>query len=240
MRDAGELTVETMGETGRRLRKRFSVTPAQAQVQPSDPFGHSDPAERSIWYQSRFYRANLHCRGRELFLRDLTVYSDIVPQPFLEKPTDRHGIEQRMPAVLDGYHWSDDHVRASGHICLRDSQGTSEVVEVATFAQVREVGSTLSVEVLTTGGHALYFVFGDRGFSIRLDSLPTGKTLGLEFEWAADRTALVAVTPKRLAYRFNGFDYTVKVSRGRAAQTAAGLRIDGSARGIELQLNQPA
>ena len=54
LRDAGSVIVETMGSSGRRFKRTFVSTPPQAQVALSDPFGNTDLAERSIWYQSRF------------------------------------------------------------------------------------------------------------------------------------------------------------------------------------------
>ena len=106
LRDAGRVHVETMGDSGRRFKRAFATTPAQAQVQLSDPFGNTDPAQNSIWYQSRFYRANLHINGDLPFLRDLTIYSDLNSQPFLKEATRDGSVEQRMPPILDGYHWS--------------------------------------------------------------------------------------------------------------------------------------
>jgi hypothetical protein len=67
---------------------------------------------KSVWYQSKYLRANLHFRGDEVYLRDLHVYNDQYPQPYLTDTVKKHGIEQRMLAVLDGYHWSDDEARA--------------------------------------------------------------------------------------------------------------------------------
>ena len=76
-----------------------------------DPLGHTDTPQRTVWYQSKFFRANLHFRGTEFSLRDLHVYDDRFPQPFLTETVRQHGIEQRLLAALDGYHWSDDDVR---------------------------------------------------------------------------------------------------------------------------------
>ena len=112
VRHTGGLHVETMGETGRRFKRAFRSTPAQAQVMLEDPLGRTDAPERTVWYQSKFLRANLHFRGTEFYLRDLHVYDDRFPQPYLTEPVRQHGIEQRLLAVLDGYHWSDEKVRA--------------------------------------------------------------------------------------------------------------------------------
>ena len=234
LRDSNELSVETMGETGRQFKRAFSVTPAQAQVQLTDPFGHTDPAEKSIWYQSRYYRANLHCRGKDVFIRDLTVYSDHLPQPFLHTPTREHGIEQRMPSVLDGLHWSDENVKAGGRFIMRDSRDIEQRVEAESFAAVQEHGSSLVVSIPTTGSSNVHLTFSEMSLSIKADS----QAVSLDFQWVPSRSALVSVASDRLAYRFEGFDYSVKVTRGIAKQTADGVRIDGDHNRIELDFRQ--
>jgi len=119
LRATGKVIVETMADSGRRFKKAFKVTPVQAQVMLDDPFGAMDPPERTIWYQSRFYRANLHFRGDHVYFRDITVYSDKFEQPFLREATRLNDVEQRMPAILDGYHWrakSEDTMETGAHM----------------------------------------------------------------------------------------------------------------------------
>ncbi|RYG30039.1 hypothetical protein EON81_25635, partial [bacterium] len=106
LRQKGSVHVETMGDSGRRFKRTFRSTPIQSQVQLADPFGNVESPETSIWYGSRFYRADLHIKGDFPYLRDLTVYDDRFPQPFLGTATRQHEVQQRMLAVLDGYHWS--------------------------------------------------------------------------------------------------------------------------------------
>lgn len=238
LRDAGALSIETMGETGRRFKSAFPTTPPQAQVQLTDPFGHDNPAEKSIWYQSRFYRANLHSRGSEIFLRDIAVYSDRLRQPYLDNPTRIHGIEQRLPAVLDALHWSDGKTKCAGRFVLINSQGDTSTIEATSFADVRESGSTLEIGVPIKTGGVLHLDLGEHVLSVRANDLPEGKTFALDFQWAHDRTSFVSIEKDRLNYRFESFNYSVKVMRGHAEPTAAGVRIDSVGNEVRLDMRQ--
>jgi hypothetical protein len=238
VRKQGQLMVETMGETGRRFKRLFGSTPSQAQVMLSDPFGNTDVPERSVWYQSKYFRANLHFRGDQFYLRDLHVYDDRFPQPYLEDVVRQHGIEQRMLAVLDGYHWSDDQARAGhggmramGRFVLIGQDGKEHPLTANGLPVVSETGSSLRTHVPVSSGGSLEFIFHEREVAFMLNGAAPHVRLGLKFEWVADRSAFHGVSGERLHYRFRDFDYSIGVASGRASKSVEGVSIvaDGSA-----------
>ena len=231
-RHEGGLVVETLGETGRRFQRAFRSTPTQAQVMLEDPFGHTDAPERTVWYQSKFLRANLHFRGADFYLRDLHVYDDRFPQPYLTEPVRQHGIEQRMLAVLDGYHWSDESVRAGhsgrramGRFALLGQDGRQTPLTASGLPTVSEAGSTLRTRVPLADGGSFMALFHEREIEFRVVDAPPQSRLGLIFEWASDLSALQQVAADRLHYRFRNFDYAVAVANGTASKTVDGVNI---------------
>jgi hypothetical protein len=235
LRDAGSVHVETMGATGRRFKKAFKTTPVQAQVQMSDPFGNTKFAETTVWYQSRFYRANLHFKGDLPYLRDLTVYDDKFAQPFLKEATRLTDVEQRMPAVLDGYHWK----KAASSPNEPGAGGFFEVdgkrLRLTGKPVVREEGNAMIVDLPVQGGQVLVVRFDEKGMLVRLSS---NVALTLSFEWDPAKTALVAVQAKRAAYRTQGFDYAVDVIDGLAKATPDGWTVVGEKGSVSLQMAQ--
>lgn len=221
--ETGSVHVETMGESGRRFKKAFRSTPTQAQVQLVDPFGN-EPGEKSIWYQSRYYRANLHIRGALFFLRDLTVYSDSNPQPFLDQATKEESVEQRMPAVLDGYLWS-NHPGSFGEA---GAGGFFEVegerLRLTGEVKVSEVDTRMSVELPADNGQLLAVHFDETSLSLELGA---SAALTLSLEWDPSRMAVRRVEPDRVHYEWLGFEYTVDVRGGKAEQTVLGWRATG-------------
>ena len=239
MRGEGGLIVETMGETGRRFKSTFGSTPTQAQVMLEDPFGNVIAPERTVWYQSRFLRANLHFRGDQFYLRDLHVYNDRYPELYLKQPVrQQHDIKQCMLAVLDGYHWSDDEVR-SGHAGLRamgrfvvvGPDGQNTPLAMAGLPTASERGSILRTKVPVSGGGNFVAVFREREIAFSLIGAPSHSRLGLMFEWVTDRCALKEVYADRLDYRFRDFNYSVRVANGVASKKADGVKIIADRRG---------
>lgn len=242
------LTVETMGATGRRFKQRFRSTPTQAQVMLDDPFGHTLPAERTVWYQSKFLRANLHFRGDQFYLRDLHVYSDEFPQLYLTDPVRQHGIEQRMLAVLDGYHWSDDAVHsghagrhAMGRFAAMDQHGKSVPLMMAGQPTVSQTKTALRTTVPLAGGGSLAAEFRERDLKFRLIGRGHYAQLALIFEWVPDRSAFQGATSNALNYRFRDFNYAVGIENGTASQTGEGVTVLGKRdTALRLMLAQSA
>ena len=242
----GHIIVETMGETGLRFKRSFKSTPTQAQVMLTDPFGNEHVPQRTVWYQSKYLRANLHFRGNEFYLRDLHVYNDQFPQPYLTEPVRQHGIEQRMLAVLDGYHWSDDEVRAGrpgkramGRFVLIGEDGRETPLTMDGLPAVSETGSSLRTRVPLSGGGEVALAFHEREIEFSLSSVPSHSRLGLIFQWVVDRSALQGVSADRLNYRFRDFDYAVRVENGVVSKTADGISVIASRReGLRLMMAQ--
>jgi hypothetical protein len=232
LRKTGGATIETMGETGRAFKKAFKATPTQAQVQLVDPFANTDPVETSVWYQSRFYRANLHFKGDLPYLRDITVYSDEYEQPFLKQATRLEDVEQKMPPVLDGYHWrtaahSRNDPGAGGFFISNGTRllKTGKVV-------VKETGKTMTVSVPVQNEQVLHIQFDEKQMFVKLHGTSTDAVLPLElvFEWDTRKSNLTRVTAQRVHFNLDGFDYSVNIDGGHANQTPQGWTLSSDGR----------
>lgn len=227
VRAEGHLVVETMGETGRRFKRLFKSTPTQAQVMLQDPFDHTEAPERTVWYQSKYLRANLHFRAGLFYLRDLHVYNDRFPQPYLTEPVRQHGIEQRLPAVLDGYHWrpATGDRRAWGRFALIAPDGRETPLVMRGMPTVTEKGSELHTRVLLDEGGELRAIFREKEIAFSVAGRSADARLALIFEWATDLSALQQVFADHLDYRFRDFPYSVRIIDGTATKTEQGIRI---------------
>ena len=235
IRDLGLANVETLGETGRRFKERFKVTPAQTQIMLDDPFGNSDPAESTIWYQSRYYRANLHIRGDLPFLRDVTVYSDRNEQPFLRIPTRLSDVEQRMPAVMDGYHWSSrpgalGEPGAGAFLTVNGKR-----VRTKGKPTVKQAGDSLYVRLPTEFG-LITITFTEIEIRVALGGKHP-KEVGLSFEWDGSKAPIPTLSREAVHYEQTP-GYEVRVLQGVAQVSEVGWKVSSQAGLIRLGLSQ--
>jgi hypothetical protein len=239
LRRLGKVHVETMENSGKRFKKAFKVTPSQAQIMLDDPFGNTAPSEGTIWYQSRFYRANLHFRGDLPYFRDIAVYKDDFPQPFLHEATRQNDVEQRMPAVLDGFHWSTNPTSADEIGAGAFFTVNGERLRMSGRPVVQERGRDLEVDIPIVGNRSLRIKFEERGISFELHA-SSPPVITLSFEWDPAQVALKAVRDHEVLYEWQGCRYGFGLSDGTAACTGSGFTVTGIAGKFALTLAQEA
>ncbi|MBS1704658.1 MAG: hypothetical protein JST40_02200 [Armatimonadetes bacterium] len=233
LQKAGAVHVETMGETGRRFKKEFRQTPVQAQVMVDDPFGIQVERQRSVWYQSRYYRANLHFWGDLPYLRDLTVYRDDFNQPFLDGFTRETEVEQRLPAVVDGYHWSRNPGSLDGPGAGGFFKIAGQRVRIAGNPSVAESGTSLSVSVPLVGGDLLDFAFAERYLSVQRRSR---NALAIDFQWDPAKSAFRSISGSMANYQWRELIYGVALEGATAKATESGWIAESSGAPIRLTI----
>ena len=81
----GIVSLQKLGDTGLWYQKRFSMSAATAQVAEQDWRG---TGQKTVWYNCKNYRANLHFSEGKLWLRDLTKFDDRYQERYLHKPCE--------------------------------------------------------------------------------------------------------------------------------------------------------
>jgi hypothetical protein len=103
LRDENKITVETLAESGKWFRRNFKVTPATS-VTVNDDLGNDDV--QTVWYDSRFYRANLFWKNGTLRFRDIHLFNENLASAYLnQKSTSTKASFFTLPFV-DGNKWS--------------------------------------------------------------------------------------------------------------------------------------
>ncbi|MCF0197177.1 MAG: hypothetical protein HUK03_08140 [Bacteroidaceae bacterium] len=206
----GDLRVETLETTGRWFRKRFPLTPPTAVTVLQDTY---DRGNRTVWYNSRYYRANLWMsREGNLRFRDIHLFDQRMRSSYLDTPGSGSYFEFTTLPFVDGMLWSRRDVRAALCIVRLLEDGGSREVAVDGF-QVKESGEELIVRVCEKENGT---------FSIRLcESDLTVSASGVPYAWALellvphnDRLPFVAISPHYVHAIHQRFPYAVRTSRG--------------------------
>ena len=94
-----KIEVLTLGETGRRFKEEYELTPESA-ISCHSAF--DDPIKSSFWYCSRYYRINVVSDINGIRIRDIHTFDEDSADRYLEDICDTDTIDYRTDPVIDG------------------------------------------------------------------------------------------------------------------------------------------
>lgn len=220
LRRAGKVRVETLGESGRWFRKRFPLTPATAVTTVSDVRGEGN---KTVWYDSRYYRANLLWEKGRFRFRDIHLFDERFKSEYLDTPgTGDRFLFYTLPLV-DGFMWSKGGDRAGLSLVRTGSDGHAEELRLDS-PEVKERGrSVLEVRGNDQYGDTFRITLHDD--RIEVSSPDAGKDVAWALQLhAAPGTELpfTDVGGKSANAVFRGHSYSVTCSEGRFEKAAEG------------------
>ena len=220
LRRAGKVRVETLGESGRWFRKRFPLTPATAVTTVSDVRGEGN---KTVWYDSRYYRANLLWEKGRFRFRDIHLFDERFKSEYLDTPgTGDRFLFYTLPFV-DGFMWSKGGDRAGLSLVRTCRDGQAEELRPDS-PEVKERGrSVLEVRGNDQYGDTFRITLHDD--RIEVSSPDAGKDVAWALQLhAAPGTELpfTDVGGKSANAVFRGHSYSVTCSEGRFEKAAEG------------------
>jgi len=208
MAAAGEIRVQTLAETGRWFRERYTVTPCCAITALAD---WKNEGRRSVWFSSRFYRVNLYWENDELRIRDLHLFDETYPERYLtEVCTGRASTFDTLP-VMDGYLWSTPDATAGIRPVQLDADGSRTPI-VGSDPAVKEEGDE-HLKITWPIEPSGKFEIDCRADSITFQCEST--PWALQVTWSSERKPpIVMVDDNAVHYEHNGHAYRLGLSGG--------------------------
>ena len=223
LRNENKVHVETMSESGRWFRNRFKVTPATSVTVNKDLKGSN---RKTIWYDSRFYRANLLWgQHGTLRFRDIHLFDEHMASPFLNKKSTSGKFSLFTLPLVDGHRWSSQKMiaglrfKAIRHNHVISIKGGDPVFK-------RAGKGTLHITwPLKSFKGTLVMDFNERQIKITME----GNT---SIKWFLDLTTAPSATlpfkninKKAIHCRFEGIDYSINAPAGFFTEPGDSVRI---------------
>ena len=202
---AGHVVVETMGDTARRFKADHVANCPQTQIALEDWNGNR---RKSIWYNSRFYRANMILEDVKLIFRDIHKMVDEFKEPFLDSTCKGWQALYFTPPIVDQWLFQSEGV--SGVMALSGDY-TSLMTEAGE-------GDSLVVTAIRTDGVKTIVRFKEGCI------LFEGCDLSAEYEGAFRKD--IRVEKGGIGFVFSDCHYRLLVS-GLVRTTKKGFRICG-------------
>ena len=98
----GDIRIETLEESGRWFKKKYPVTPPTSVTALTDTY---DNGNRTVWFNSRFYRTNLLWNDRSIRFRDIQLFDERIESDYLKQRGTSNQCVYTTCSILDGFLW---------------------------------------------------------------------------------------------------------------------------------------
>ncbi len=213
LRRLKKIQIQTLEESGKWFKEQFPVTPPTAIAALTDI---RDEDNKTVWFNSRYYRANLLWKGSSFRFRDIHLFDEKYQSDYLTKAgTSTQCIYTTLPFV-DGFMWSTNEVLAGlKFVCINKKGIASEIL--MDDPVVTEIsGKELLVECKSQTGELFRILFKEDRFEVSRENSRTGMKWVLELQTAPGKELpFVSIDKKEIKAKQNGFDYNINCSRGK-------------------------
>ncbi|MDR2117110.1 MAG: hypothetical protein LBP87_12090 [Planctomycetaceae bacterium] len=206
LKNEGKIRIETLENSGRWFKKHYSVTPPTGFSALSDCRNQNN---KTIWFNSRFYRVNLIWEGDAFRFRDIYLFDERYESEYLTKAgTSTQVIYNTLP-ILDGFRWSVPDNKAG--LRFIDAEGKNLTAGDPTVTTLPD--NVLKVSFSASGERQFEIVFHEDRVEISSNKnaaawkleLTTAKNVQLPFQTIED---------KKIQASQNGFDYSITCKQG--------------------------
>ena len=230
MAKEGKIKIQTLGQSGRWYKERFKITPAGS-MYARDAWKHPELA--SVWYYSRYYRANLLLEDGVARIRDAYIFDGRYRSHYVDKRCDTTACEFRNLPVMEGVLYSNipAGIKAGIYLCAN-----GERIRWSDMSYEETAPDTVKVTLTAEKGNAvLVFCESEITLETDIDGLELIPVCDAEkvrrSEDASERfgnlnnssTVIsfidgVEVCEDRIVFSMNGFEYGVTVETGNVSQ----------------------
>lgn len=164
LQQQGKIRIETLETSGEWFKKKYPINPPTSVTTLTDTY---DNGQKTVWFNSRYYRANLLWENNMIRFRDIHLFDEDLESDYLKQPcTSNQCIYMTCP-IVDGFLWS----------AANDLAGI-RVYSVGTDNQVEQiVMDTMYVKILgekateitckTSLGNEYVFAMNERQIEIK-------------------------------------------------------------------------
>jgi len=212
LRTLGKLRIETLAESGEWFSRKYDRTPATAFTMLND---YKNSGKKTVWYESRYYRANLMWEDDAFRFRDIHIFDEKKASPYIDKAASGTKLVYHTLPVMDGFWWSRIEDKAGIYVILEN--GERAVFSDPKIKEERREHNGEIIDEMTIscrdqkGGR--YTIVLDED-SIEIDG-PKSSKWYLQFYAAfADKSPFTRISGDRVSAEFEGFSYSFEVSDG--------------------------
>jgi hypothetical protein len=216
----GKIVLKTLGETGKWFKDNYRVTPPTSVTVLSD---HSKKNQKTVWFNSRFYRANLLWDQGTMRFRDIHLFDESVASDYLTKRGTSTQCHYYTLPIVDGFRWSS--LQTVAGFRLKSVGGLEIKGGVPTVDDSTEGELTVRWPIHSPKGE-IVMTFNETSVSVWAEG-------GMKDNWflelSSDKKAKLPfrkIDRKKLSCTYKNSHYTILTKQGLFAnESGSGLQI---------------
>ena len=214
LRQEGRLVFKTLGESGRWFKEKNKVTPPTAVSCLTDV---RDEGNQTVWFDSRFYRANLLWNPVGFRIRDIHKFDETFVSRYHAEAATGTQLNYFTLPVVDGFLWSTGDDRAGLYVVCQDGERV-----VLNSPQIQENLSegTLTAVSKDNDGHSLTLSLTESTLTLHYDTRESW-SLALVAPRSENLPSIQVVDKTHLNMVSSEFPYSVTLLKGTFQSNAA-------------------
>jgi hypothetical protein len=216
----GKVMVKTLGETGKWFKDKYKVTPPTSVTVLKD---HSEKDQKTVWFNSRFYRANLLWDKGTLRFRDIHLFDETVASEYLIKKGISTQCDYYTLPVVDGFRWSS--LETIAGLRFKTTGGSEIEGGLPTVDDGTNGELTVRWPIHSPDGEVV-ITFNETSVSVSAEGGMKGNWF---LELSSDKKAILPfriIDCKKLSCTYKNIPYTISAKQGVFTnEPGSGLRI---------------
>ncbi|WP_165021245.1 hypothetical protein [Dysgonomonas sp. ZJ279] len=217
LRKLNKIKVETLTQSGTWFKEQFDVTPATAVTTLTDI---RNEGNKSVWFNSRYYRTNLLWEGTSFRFRDIHLFDERFESQYLNKAGEGGQFFYFTLPIVDGFMWSTKDKKSGLRVMQLEKDGTKKEVLFKNPIVTELAKDVLQVECDDAGGNTFKIIFYENRFEVSC------KPSLADFSWVLELTAapgaelpFQSIEGKQIKAEFRGFKYGITCKEGKAEKS---------------------
>lgn len=205
----GIIRVETLGESGRWFRKNFPLTPATSVTVTTDV---KDEGHQTVWYNSRFYRANLFWKKEAFRIRDIHLFDERMKSNYYRNVTTSNQCTFTTLPFVDGFLWSTANEIAGLRLIKIEANGASVELPFNNPKIIETENGVLLIEGQTENNKTIRISLSEDEIQMTLNPQDGMLSWALELRTASKVVGQLPfkdISPQTISANMNGFNYKI-------------------------------
>ena len=205
---AGKIKVMTLEDAGKWFKNKYPLTPPTSMAYLDD---WKDEGRKSVWYNSRFFRANFLWDEGGFYIRDIHRFDERVESVTHDAALETNTLAYTALPVMDQAHWSGPATSGIFPVLLEKGSQTAPMVFEGEPIVTELDPANLSIVQKLSGGGSLSIICSETSLAFAAED-SAGKPLDWAWEMRGGeglRKAAGKITSERISFKHGKTRYYV-------------------------------